>query len=165
MEIVSLPRDLTPELGTSEDHFAPRPISMEEAFGRQNDRIGYLRSVGLPWAEAVYQLRDLLVGIEDEEFWDGIPPEERAKLAKLPPLEQEQVAKRFAAEGWSGYPCRAVQVAVEQPDGSTKWVTHYTPTPENLSHAYRIVMRLAARRGLSWRTRRVSRLSPKVEAE
>jgi hypothetical protein len=144
-----LPRDLLPD-GSPEDQFAPRPISLEEAFSRQNDRIGYLRSTGLPWAEAVYQLRDLLVGIEDDEFWDGIPATERSRLPKLTEEEAERARQRWAEEGWLGYPCRAIRGPSGQPV--------FRPTADNLSHAYRIIMRLAARRGLSWRTKRISKL-------
>lgn len=138
-------------------NFSPRPISMEDAFSRQNDRIGYLRSLGQPWAEAVYQLRDLLVGMEDDEFWDGIPKDERAKLAKAPPHVADQIRDRYAVEGWLGYPCRAVRGPGGQPI--------YLPTADNLSHAYRIIMRLAARRGLSWRTKNVSKLPGPAEVE
>lgn len=110
--------------------------------------------MGLPWAEAVYQLRDLLVGLEDEEFWDGIPKGERAKLAALSEEKQEQAKKQWSVEGWQGYPCRAIP-------GPTGPI--FKPTAENLSHAYRIIMRLAARRGLSWRTKRISSLQVNPE--
>lgn len=148
---LNLPPNLfpAPPAGT-EDHFNPRPISLEEAFGRQNDRLGYLRSMGLPWAEAVFQLRDLLVGLEDEEFWDGIPDSRRKAMQKMTEAEAEKERQLWAVEGWNGYPCRAVPGPQGRPI--------FKPTPENLSHAYQIVMRLAARRSLTWRTKRVSSL-------
>lgn len=146
-----IPQNLSADIGAGTDQFNPRPISLEEAFGRQNDRIGYLRSMGLPWAEAVFQLRDLLVGIEDDEFWDGIPQPIRASLPKLTKKKQEETRQKWSVEGWNGYPCRAYP----SPHGPI-----YRPTAEQLSHAYQIVMRLANRKGLTWKKRRISGLNP-----
>lgn len=155
--------DLPPELGpaggpdafgqaSSESRFAPRNITMEDAIARQLDRIAFLRSTGQEWAEAVYQLRDMVVGLEDDEFWDGIPNSERSKIKKLPEKEREKEFKRWAVEGWNGYPVRAFRGPGGQPI--------YVPTSENLSCALRIVMRLLARQGIAWRTRRISKLEP-----
>lgn len=153
--------DLPPELGpaggpeaygqaSSDQKFAPRNITMEDAIARQLDRIAFLRSTGQEWAEAVYQLRDMVVGLEDEEFWDGIPKSERHRVKKLPEKEREKEEKKWSVEGWNGYPVRAFK----GPGG----VPVYMPTSENLSCALRIVMRLLARQGIAWRTRRVSTL-------
>lgn len=153
--------DLPPELGpaggpeqfgqaSSEQKFAPRNITMEDAIARQLDRIAFLRSTGQEWAEAVYQLRDMVVGLEDDEFWDGIPDAERKDIQKLPYLKREKVKQEYAVEGWNGYPVRAFR----GPGG----VPVYMPTSENLSCALRIVMRLLSRKGIAWRTRRISKL-------
>ncbi len=153
--------ELPPELGpapgpdtfgqaSSEQKFAPRNITMEDAIARQLDRIAFLRSTGQEWSEAVYQLRDMVVGLEDQEFWDGIPREERPRIKKLKDKEREAEEKKFSVEGWNGYPVRAFRGPGGQPI--------FMPTSENLSCALRIVMRLLARQGIAWRTRRVSKL-------
>lgn len=149
------PVELVPD-GEGGNQFSPRPISLEEAFGRQNDRIAYLRSVGQPWAEAVFELRDLIVGIEDEEFWDGIPAEVRAGLPKQPKPKQEAEREKWAPGGWAAFPCRAIPGPGGRPI--------YLPTSEELSHARRIVLRLAARRGLTWKTKRISSLPKPQDA-
>lgn len=124
---------------------------MEDAIARQIDRIAFLRSTGQPWDEAVYQLRDMVVGLEDEEFWDGIPEDVRKSLKKeTDEWKRQEITKACAVEGWNGYPVRAFRSPSGQPI--------YMPTPENLSCAYRIVMRLLSRKGIAWRTRRISKL-------
>lgn len=133
--------------------FLPRPITMEEAVGRQIDRIAYLRSVGQPWAEAVFMLRDLVVGLEDDEFWDGVPEGVRSGLEGKSSEERQTVVDRWKPEGWRGVPVRAYR----GPGGATV----YRPSGENLSNLLRIVMRLLARRGVAWRTRRRSDLGPR----
>ena len=153
--------DLPPELAgaggpdnfgqaSSEQRFAPRNITMEDAIARQIDRIAFLRSSGQDWSEAVYQLRDMVVGLEDDEFWDGIPKDVRKELKKMDERKREEAVKQWAVEGWNGYPVRAFR----GPSG----VPVYMPTSENLSCAYRIVMRLLSRQGIAWRTRRISKL-------
>lgn len=137
-------------LGAGADQFNPRPIPVEEQFGRQNDRVGYLRSMGLPWAEAVFQLRDLLVGIEDDEFWDGIPKKVRDALPKMTKAKAAEAQAEWAPNGWDGITFRAVPGPGGRP--------LYRPTADELSHAYRIIMRLASRKGLTWRTKRISGL-------
>ena len=154
-----MPAPLPSALGASglpdwEDQLNIRPISMEEAFARQNDRIAYLRSIGSPWAEAVYELRDLLVGLEDREFWDGIPEDEREKIQNLPLEKREIENLKFSPEGWLTHKVRAFPA--RGPGGTV--VPVYRPTSENLSQELRIVRRLANRRGITWRTKRVSRL-------
>ncbi len=159
-----MPAELPPELGaaggpsesfgqaSSDQRFAPRNITMEDAIARQLDRIAFLRSTDQPWSEAVYQLRDMVVGLEDDEFWDGIPPHvrESEKFKKLPAKAREREEKKWAVEGWNGYPVRAFRGPGGQPI--------FMPTSENLSCALRIIMRLLARSGIVWRTRRVSKL-------
>jgi hypothetical protein len=147
--------------GLTEDLFAPRPMSTEEALARQEERIAYLRSAGKPWAEAVYQLRDMLVGFEDDEFWDGVPPHLRGQLAALPEEQQERLRAQWAPEGWHGYHVRAIPVR----DATGRIVPVYRPTAENLSHAYRILRRLMDRCGFVRKTRRVSRLTPRPGTE
>jgi hypothetical protein len=94
----------------------------------------------------------MVVGLEDEEFWDGIPREHRARIKKLPQKERELEEARWALEGWNGYPVRAVR----GPGGQAIFL----PTSENLSCALRIVMRLLTRQGMMWRMRRISKLEP-----
>lgn len=154
--------ELPPELGpasgpemygqeSSEQKFAPRNITMEDAIARQLDRIAFLRSTEQPWAEAVYQLRDMVVGLEDDEFWDGIPPHVRKSLTAMTEIARQVETKKWSVEGWNGYPVRAFKGPGGQPI--------FVPTNENLSCALRIVMRLLARQGIAWRTRRVSKLA------
>lgn len=47
-----------------------KPVRIEETVIRQIDRINYLRSTGQPWGEALEVLRDMVVGLEDDEFDD-----------------------------------------------------------------------------------------------
>ena len=153
--------ELPPELGpmpgpdafgqaSSDQRFAPRTITMEDAIARQLDRIAFLRSTGQEWSEAVYQLRDMVVGLEDDEFWDGIPEDLRRGLDKKPRRQQEAIRKDCAVNGWDGYPVRAYRTG----GGGVIFM----PTSDQLSLALRIVMRLLARRGLAWRMRRTSKL-------
>lgn len=127
---------------------------MEEAYSRQNDRIAYLRSIGQPWAEAVYELRDMLVGLEDEEFWDGIPPHVRKDLEAKSEDEREAIKETYSEHGWSTHRIRAFPIR----NAAGEVVPVYRPTPENLSTALRIVRRLATRVGITWKRKRVSRL-------
>lgn len=154
--VSSVPDNLNSDAGAGESgdlRFLPRPITMEEAVGRQIDRISYLRSIGHPWSEAVFMLRDMIVGLEDDEFWDGIPAHARGKWTKAEGGEKATIAKQWAPEGWTGVPFRAYRL----PDGGVV----FRPTSENLSSALRIIMRLLARRGIAWRTRRRSDLGPR----
>lgn len=160
MTTTALPSELgpmgTPEgMGTNGDDsstpFKMRTLSHEDNINRQLDRIAYLRSVGAPWAEAVYQLRDMVVGLEDEEFWDGIPQAVRTSLHDDPDV-YERVAAEYAHDGWKGYPCRAIQGVDGRPI--------YRPTAENLSTALRIIMKLLARRGILWKRKRQTRFAP-----
>lgn len=140
----------TPPGAAGSNEFNPRPIPVEEQFGRQNDRLAYLRSMGLPWSEAVFQLRDLLVGIEDQEFWDGIPKNVREEMTKMTPGQRDAAAGRHAGSGWDGITFRAIR----GPGGKPV----YRPTADELSRAYQIILRLAARKGLTWKTKRISGL-------
>ena len=160
--------ELPPELGpaggppeafgqaSSDQRFAPRNITMEDAIARQLDRIAFLRSTGQEWSEAVYQLRDMIVGLEDDEFWDGIPEHVRnsKEFRSLTGKALEREKAKWAVEGWNGYPVRAFKQ--KTPDGTI--VPVYMPTSENLSCALRIIMRVLSRAGIVWRTRRVSTL-------
>ncbi len=179
--------ELPPELGpsgppdaygqdSSEERIAPRNITMEEAISRQLDRIAYLRSVGLPWSEALYQIRDMVVGLEDEEFWDGVPKEKREhleklqeELKKLDPRNPEhwprrrrlneqikEIREAHEEDGWETHSVEFYEKTLA--DGSVKEV--YKPSAQNLSTELRIIMRLLARAGVSWRVRRSSRLKP-----
>jgi hypothetical protein len=139
-------RESVEVLGGPEDVLDARSISLEEAFSRQNDRIAYLRSVGASWSEAVFQLRDFLVGVEDDEFWDGMPKHIRDRVAGMAPHEAAKLRALWAPHGWHGFPCQAFP----GPDGDPV----YWPTPSELSRAYSIVLKLAARLGITWRTKR-----------
>lgn len=130
---------------------SPRSISMEDIIKNQVDRIGYLRSAGEPWDEAVQNLRDLVIGLEDDQFDDGIPDHVRKNLSTLTPAEQRAERERWAPHGWNGVPIRAYR----RPDGTIRWA----PTAQDLSNQYRIIMALLDRRGISWRRKRVSYLA------
>lgn len=129
---------------------AIRPISMEEAFGRQNDRVLYLRSIGKPYGEAVLGLLDLLSGLEDEEFYDGIPSPVRKRLKDMPPEELAITKARYRPRGWDGLRIRGRM--------GFGGIIAYRPTPDDLAAIYRLTLGLAARMGLSWRQKRVSSL-------
>lgn len=143
------PEDFGQESSVKE--FMPRTLSMEENINRQLDRISYLRSMGHPWGEAVYQLRDMIVGLEDDEFFDGIPEGVREDMKKMTKKQREKVLDKYKEQGWDGYPIRAYKAS------SGRIV--YKPTSENLSAALRIVMRLLARQNIVWRSKRVSKLT------
>lgn len=125
-------------------------ISMEEAFSRQNDRILYLRSLGKPCTEAVMALMDMLAGLEDQEFYDGIPAKVRAELAKKPKEEQEALAEEYSTRGWNALPIRGLP----GPGGRVI----YRPTPDDLAAIYRLTLGLAHRLGLAWKQKRVAHL-------
>lgn len=137
------------------DELSVRPVSAEEAFSRQNDRIAYLRSYGEDWEEAVNELRDQLEGLEDPEFWDGIPPDVRASLDDMTVKERDEVHEKYADRGWLTMKIRAFPG--RKADGSPDWENPiYKPTADQLSRRLRIVRALATRRGITWRTKRRS---------
>lgn len=151
---------LPDELHPGGDRLTQRPLSTGEAVQRQIDRIAFLRSMGQPWAEAVEMLRDMVVGLEDLEFWDGIPKSERQQLAGLEEAGQRKKAAELRAKcapyGWNGVPVRAVPGA----GGRPVW----KPTPENLGDMLRIILRLLDRRDLLWKVRRSAELPPSLHA-
>lgn len=127
------------------------------AIDRQKERIAYLRSAGYEWGEAVFHLRDMLHGLEDEEFWDGIPDKVRARLEAIQDPEEKEEAyemarERFAEYGWERLPMRAVQAR----DGRVV----FKPTAEDLSRALRVVNRLVVRLGLVIEEKRRTRFAP-----
>lgn len=152
-----LPDDLSPD----SERLAGQQISMIDAVRRQIDRIGYLRSGGHPWAEAVFQLRDMLVGLEDAQFWDGVPAKDRKRLleaqASGDKIAAARIEARWKKQGWLGIPVRAVP----GPGGRPIW----RPTPENLSDLLRCIMGLLDRRKLLWKTRAGSELPPWLQPE
>lgn len=137
------PADLSNEVHT------PRQIGFEEAISRQLDRIAYLRSLGHPWSEAVYQLRDMVVGLEDPQFWDGVPPKERERIEGLDPDLRDDELEKWKEEGWATHSVRAFR----GPRGPS-----FRPTAEELSRELRIIMRLLDRRGMIRKTRKSSTL-------
>lgn len=171
--------------GGFEDQLSIRPISMEEAFQRQLDRVAYLRSLNQPWAEPVFQMRDMLHGLEDQEFYDGLPPKAREEvetiedrlatleaiaedtdvgpsheqLAEIRRLELrvEAIRARYAPEGWLGMPMRAFRGPGGKPI--------YRPTPDDLSRALRIILRLADRQRITWKRKRRTSLPNGFEEE
>jgi len=132
----------------SNDVHTPRSIGFEEAISRQLDRIAYLRSMGHPWSEAVYQMRDMVVGLEDEQFWDGVPANARAKIMLLDdPEVQEEALAEFAEQGWSTHSVRAYN----GPRGPI-----FRPSAVDLSKELRIILGLLDRKGMIRQTRRSS---------
>lgn len=144
-----LPMDLVPDQENAQDRVQNRPVNHTENINRQLDRIAYLRSMNQPWAEALYQLRDMLVGFEDAEFYDGVPEDRRDGIKELPREAQERALAAFAARGWTTYPVRAFM----GPHGPV-----FRPTAQDLSKGLRIIMRLLDRQKLLKKTRRASRL-------
>lgn len=129
----------------------PRQLNIEQDVMNQIDRIGYLRSIGEPWQESVFHLRDLVVGLEDEEFWDGVPKKIRATVSP----EQSAI---YNERGWNSL---SVRMKVEaQPDGTTRETLD--PTPAELSLMLRIMMGLFARRGVTWRRTVVDRIHMEI---
>lgn len=131
-------------------------IPIEEALSRQVDRIAYLRSAGLAWGEAVLHLRDMVVGLEDEEFYDGIPDEVRAQVQDGQ-VSIEQARERYAEYGWQSCSVRAY----ETEDGGVV----LDPSPSDLSKLYRIIQRLLARKGLVYKRKTRTRFAPYGELD
>lgn len=127
----------------------PRPITIEDAVMNQIDRIGYLRSIGEEWKEPVFHLRDTLVGLEDEEFWDGIPMNLRGKKEQI----SEEDLEEYKDRGWQTI---KVQNRIIKKDGRS--IEYLDPLPEELSKMLRILMALLARRGMTWRKRNVDEI-------
>lgn len=132
------------------EKLSTRSISIEEQFSRQSDRVAYLRSMGQPWSESLYALRDLLTGVEDLQFWDGIPPDQREALDGMSEEQREELRQRCARSGWSTIDIRAFP----GPDGEPI----YKPSAEDLSRQLRIVLGLAQRLGITWKYDRASKL-------
>lgn len=148
-----------PGSGERDGEVKYRAITLEENLNRQIDRIAFLRSAGYEWGEAVYQLRDMVVGLEDDEFYDGIPDRVRSDLEEREADEEEweAVRERFAEHGWESHSVDAV----EGPDGRPVFM----PSHADLSKALRIVMRLLARRGIVWKRKTRTRFGPFGEVE
>jgi hypothetical protein len=94
--------------------------------------------------EPVFHLRDLIVGMEDDEFWNGIPMnlQESFKKGNLTENEIMEYRKR----GWDTIPIRIMRV---KKNGKFEKVA--SPTAIELSEMLRIIMALLARRGITWR--------------
>lgn len=135
------------------DQATPKRIAFEDGIMRQLERIAYRRSMGLPWDEALYQLRDMLVGFEDAEFFDGIPPGKRGELDALSPERRKVAAKAYGELGWNTHAVRAFRT----PRGPV-----FRPTAEQLSRELRMLMRLLDRNKMVRKTRRSSRLPEDV---
>lgn len=127
----------------------PRSITIEDNVLHQIDRIGYLRSVGEDWKEPVFHLRDLIVGLEDDEFWDGIPMNLRKKQDKI----SEQDMKEYVDRGW-----RSIKVRMRIRLENGKEIESLDPLPEELSKMLRIILALLARRNMTWRRRNVDEI-------
>lgn len=120
----------------------PRKLNIEGKIDNQLDRIGYLRSIGEDWTEPLFHLRDLVVGLEDDEFWNGVP--ERLEGQDL----SEDELKEYHSRGWNG-----VEIDVElMEDSNGGLIEEPCPTPQQLSQMLRIIMALFARTGMSWRS-------------
>lgn len=129
------------------DRAMPKQLGYEDLISRQLDRIAYLRSMGHPWAEALYQLRDELVGLEDAEFWDGVPPKVRESLKGLDENARRKAVEPYRDLGWNTCPVRAIR----GPRGPI-----FRPTAEDLSRQLRILMRLLDRHKMLRKSRRES---------
>ena len=148
MDVNPSPMALHGEATTIQPH--PRPITIEDNVMNQIDRIGYLRSTGQSWVEPVFHLRDLIVGLEDEEFWTGLPMNlGKDKLNALTPEQKQQYSER----GWNTM--RVQERVVKQ---GTRVIKFLDPTPSELSLMLRIMMALMARRNMTWRRRNVDEI-------
>ncbi len=125
----------------------PRSISIEDNVLHQIDRIGYLRSIGEDWKEPVFHLRDLIVGLEDDEFWNGTPMHLRDKT-----IPQEHEAE-YKDRGWKSINVRMRKRVV---DGIE--IEYLDPLPQELSKMLRIILALLARRNMTWRRRNVDEI-------
>lgn len=126
-----------------------RPLHVEDLVLHQIDRIGFLRSIGQDWAEPVAHLRDLVVGLEDDEFWTGVP-----EKVKKEDLSGEEL-KAYEERGWNGIRIRMKvrkvwKVEVREPN----------PTPQELSLMLRVLMALLARQGMTWRRKLTDEILP-----
>lgn len=153
----AMPAELQADSGV--DYLANQPLSMIDIVRRQQDRIAYLRSSGGDWGEAVMELRDQLVGLEDDEFWTGIDAAAAKRIKAAEDAGDDDLAQKLAQEcaprGWLGVPIRAYQAE----DGSPI----YKPTNAELSTMRRILNRLLHRKGMLWKTRHKAPLPPVEE--
>ena len=139
------------------------PLHAEDIVRRQIDRIGYLRSVGMDWSEALLQLRDELVGLEDYEFKYGIPDRVMKHLVSctdnprwrqpdwpdvvpgacshVTPSELD----RYMERGWETMTIDGT----ETEEGEQI----FDPSPQDLARMNRILHGLMSRQGLMWRQR------------
>lgn len=126
-----------------------RPLAYEENLNQQLHTISIIRSRGGDWSEALYQLRDLLVGREDAQFFDGIPPEDRERIKAMDdPKQQRKAREAFREMGWDTH----VVPWVQGPRGPI-----FRPTPQDLSHELRLLMGLMNRQKMLQRTQHTSR--------
>lgn len=129
---------------------SPRSISIEDNVLHQIDRIGYLRSIGEAWDEPVFHLRDICVGLEDEEFWDGIPKQVRER--KNPPITDVE-KKAYNDRGWETMEVRMRVMKIGKHE-----MRFLDPTASELSLMLRILMALLARRGMTWKRRTIDEI-------
>lgn len=136
--------ELTPEAlhGEAVQGVEPdlRNLSIEDVLRRQLDRVAYLRSSGLDFSEAVLMLRDLLVGVEDDEFFDGVPATVRGT---------EGAREAYAERGWD------TMVVTASSSGGRAVLT---PSNAELGVMLRCLTALMARRGLTFRSQFSSRV-------
>lgn len=95
-------------------------------------------------------LRDLIVGLEDEEFRTGVPDLARASAS------QEEIAL-YEERGWDTMMMRRKTLE----DGRSV----LDPTPSELSDALQVIMGRLARANLTWRMKSSSKIPLVFENE
>lgn len=168
-----LPGDLSADPENPTERLAMKAMQTMDIVRRQVDRILFLRSTGGPWGAAVEGLRDVLVGLEDQQFWDGMPLAVRKKVKELEadPSDKKsrkaakELRAKYAVQGWDGVPVAwtPIEVRVLVPGTSETRLEvrqKLQPNAENLSDMFRIMLHLLHRHGLLWKTRLDSALPP-----
>lgn len=129
----------------------PRGLTIEDAVMNQIDRIGFLRSLGKDWKEPLFHLRDILIGLEDNEFFNGIPMNLQDKQDKI----KAEHLETYRARSWDAIPVR-MRSAKDEAGNIEEWLD---PTPIELSKMLQILMALLARRNMTWRRKNVDEIN------
>lgn len=165
-----MPVEMQSDAPGNSEYLVNKSLQSIDLVRRQLDRISYLRSAGLPWGPAVEMLRDLVVGLEDPQFFDGLPAQERKRVEELEKDASDKKALRRAQEirdqykhlGWNGVPMQAICMThgrvAHAPQPTCR--PRFKPRPDNLSDQLQIVMSLLGRKNLLWKTRTASPLPP-----
>lgn len=145
-----------------EERLAVKALQIMDHVHLTLNSIRECRRAGEYRGHLVDHLNQLLIGIRDDTFWDGLPEEAREKVHALEAAgdkkamhQARKIRELYWPMGWQGVSVRAIPNA----DGSARFL----PTSQDIDQMEEILMQLLHRKGLLWKTRLHSPLPPVPE--